>query len=223
MQLSIYLKKHLGFLTVDDLPKSSPDIRKLREQTKILIIDDEDFQYENTLRSSGFNIKVEKEWHDTKDVASYDIVVSDNNGVAKNLGEQTGGLYMLRQAQKLYPEKVYVIYSASFIDTRNNDTKGLITISKSDKPEDWSDILDESISRLHSFKEIWEKTRSILVELDISEKAIRKIQHRYVRSVINRKEIDRDQLDLGINIETISLLVRIINLAVSAAKLLPIT
>ena len=218
--MSLLFRKLFGCLTLDDLPKGTPDIRKLREKTKILLIDDQVFQYEASLRSSGFNIKVEKEWHDINEVINYSIVVSDNKGVAKNMGQQTGGLYMLREAKKMFPEKVYILYSATFIDIRENDTKGLITISKSDKPDDWSDILDDSIIKLHSFRENWEKTRTILLEKGVSEKDLRKIQHIYVKSIIKKKELDTLKSDMRLDIDTVSLIVRIMNLAVSAAKLI---
>lgn len=214
----LFWKKITKSLTVDDLPEEIPDTKTLRGHAKILIIDDKPFEYENALRSSGFDIKVQNQWNDVKDAETYNIVVSDNRDVANSINPNCDGLSMVIQAMKIYPYKKFAIYSASLLDIRNRYVPGLLVRTKGDNLDTWSDMLDDAILEIFDTRLLWRKIESTLNNKNISEKERRLLQHRYVQSVLEQKNrVENDKWSFDKN--TANLIIRIASLAVNAARL----
>lgn len=62
------------------------DLLKLRRQFEILFIDDDEIAYLDNLKNNGFNVTYKPDITDIKDVAAYNIIMCDINGVGKELG-----------------------------------------------------------------------------------------------------------------------------------------
>lgn len=213
----LFFKKIFKNLTLDDLPSYNPSKRELRAQTQVLIIDDKEFVNEEGLRNAQFNVTVHKKWNTVRDVEPYSIIVSDNQGVVDSGGE-SDGLTMINEARKIYPDKKFALYSGNLLDIRNRDVQGLPIRTKGDSLESWINMLDQMTVDYYNPRLLWEKIRLVLADSDCSEKEIRKLQHFFVLSVLN-KETKISTQNWNIDTNTISLIIKIAGLAVSGARL----
>ncbi len=213
----LLFKKIFKSLTLDDLPNISHNLSSLRQKASVLIIDDQEFVYESSLRNAQFNLTVHHKWHDIKDVEPYDVIVSDNHGVV-DLPDGSDGLTMVNEGRKLYPDKNFALYSGNLLDIRDHDAEGLIIRTKGDSVDVWTSMLDDLIKDCYDPRRVWEKIRRILAKSDMSEKEMRRMQHYYVLSVLKQKsQLSNHSWDL--DKETLSLIIRIAGLAISAARL----
>lgn len=213
----LFLKKLFNNLTLDDLPHFKPSKGRLRTKTQVLIIDDKDFVNEEGLRNAQFNVTVHKKWNTVRDVEPYSVIVSDNQGVVDSGGE-SDGLTMINEARKIYPDKKFALYSGNLLDIRNRDVQGLPIRTKGDSLESWINMLDQMIEEYYNPRRLWEKIRLILADSDCSEKEMRKLQHYFVLSVLN-KETKISAQNWSIDTNTLSLIIRIAGLAVNGARL----
>lgn len=213
----LFIKKLIKSLTLDDLPKITPTLQALRQKATILIIDDQEFVYESGLRNSQFNITIHTKWNDIRDVEPYDVIVSDNHGVV-NLTDGSDGLTMVNQGRKLYPDKNFALYSGNLLDIRDHDAEGLIIRTKGDSIETWISMLDDLIKDCYDPRKVWEKMRRILATSNMSEKEMRRIQHYFVLSVLE-KQCKLSNQNWNLDKDSLSLIIRIAGLAVSAARL----
>lgn len=217
----LFFKKIFKNLTIDDLPTLMPDISKLRHEARILLIDDQGFSHKESLSSAGFNIQVNPRWNSIRDVEPYTVVVSDNQGVANDLGENCDGLYMLNQARKIYPDKFFALYSGNMIELRDKNISGLPVRTKGDDPEKWTTMFDEALLSCYNPRNSWNKIYRLLYEQNISEKEIRLVQHYFVKSILDEKEFNLPNRSLNeIDNQTLSLIIRLASLAISAIKLI---
>lgn len=101
--------KNRKIITVE--PKKDVDFKK---GTKILFIDDEEFEYIDLVREAGWNAS---QIHDIKNpddetVKSADIIFLDYIGVGQSLAPTNQGLGLLKFLKDKYPEKTIIFYSA---------------------------------------------------------------------------------------------------------------
>lgn len=218
MNISQRFKSWFGCLTIDDLIDAKPTHTQIRSKAKILIIDDQPFVHEQALRSAGFNIKVQNQWNDVKDVKDYDMIISDNQGVAQSLGANCDGLSMIKEARKMYPEKKYVVYSANLPDLRDENLNGLPVRTKGDKLDMWTGMMDDILSELYDPKLQWRQINHILEHQNVSESMRRKLQNQYVKSVLTGKD-NIGNTSWNVDQGTLSLIERITSTAINAAKL----
>ena len=102
----------------DEAPamKTEEQIRKLKDATRILFIDDDDkFKVVKILKNSGWtNTSIVKDVASLEDrqVVEADIYFVDVQGVGVKLGFKDEGLGLAAALKDRYPEKKVVIYSA---------------------------------------------------------------------------------------------------------------
>lgn len=89
-------------------------IEDIKKNTKILFIDDEDFEYSEVLTSAGWNFSQIKEVHDLDAdvIKCADIIFLDYLGVGNVLTPQDKGLGLLEAIKKKYPSKIVIFFSA---------------------------------------------------------------------------------------------------------------
>jgi two-component SAPR family response regulator len=94
--------------------KEAPTIEDIKKHTKILFIDDEDFEYATVLMSAGWNISQIKEVEDLDAdiVKRADIIFLDYLGVGNILTPQEKGLGLLDAIKKKFPDKIVIFFSA---------------------------------------------------------------------------------------------------------------
>lgn len=213
----LIFKKLFKSLTVDDLPPFTPQLNSLRRNASILIIDDKEFVYEEGLRNAQFNIEVHPRWNGIKDVEPFSVIVSDNQGVV-HLRDNSDGLTMVNQARKLYPEKKFALYSGNLLDIRDRNIEDLNIRTKGDSLDAWIVMLDKLVREYSNPRNVWEKLRDNLADCELSEKEIRRLQHYFVLSVLEKTDKVGNQ-SWSVDKTTLSLIIRVAGIAVSAARL----
>jgi len=171
---------------------SNIPISDLRQQSQIVIIDDKIEEMSHIvrgLRSNGFNIVTRKDVASIKDVASYDIVISDIQGVAQDIDGDEQGYGFIRQVSKNYPLKGVGVYSGISY-TLKDGIEGLIVIQKDDSVQTWCDNLDAKLQEIKNPTEVWTWIAKKLVYNRISTRLIAKIEDDYVDRILNKKTMD---------------------------------
>lgn len=182
-----YISYNINDLHMEEYESTSP-IAKLRQSTKILIIDDDDFPLFHPLQSSGYNLSKRNGNDDIKnldDVIVYDIILCDIKGVGKNFGGNFEGAHLAKELKIKYPDKIIISYTASTHEIQYQKLLSKLdgVYPKGIGVEDWTTILDEKIKEIYNPIACWEKTRTILFEHKISTIDVAKLEHYYVKSI----------------------------------------
>jgi CheY-like chemotaxis protein len=92
----------------------SPELDELKAVTKVLVIDDQPFEFIKPLRSNGFKISHVSDVRSTNDIESgkFDVVLPDLHGVGTSLSDDQG-LGLLRQLKQASPAIPVIAYSSA--------------------------------------------------------------------------------------------------------------
>lgn len=159
---------------------------ELKKRIEILIIDDEEFPYLDTLKKHEYNITQKTDISDLRDVEAYKIILCDIRGVGKFLASEFGGAYLIKQLKEKYPEKTIIAYTASNYDAKFQQFLNYAndTVSKGDFAlEDWTSLLDRLLNELSDPQIMWEKARKALTEARVSTLDIAKYESDYVKAI----------------------------------------
>lgn len=155
-----------------------------RHSVKVLIVDDEEFTYEDSLRRAGFNIQKYDDIESTEAVEAFHIVICDVRGVGKKFKSQQEGAFVLSRLKQKYPMKEFAVYSGSLFNTDLTETLQNIHIIKKDQPsEDWCNDIDTLIRKVSNPKIIWQKIARIMIENEVPTRVISKMEHEYVEVI----------------------------------------
>ena len=170
------------------------DLLKLRRQFEILFIDDDEIAYLDYLKNNGFNVTYKLDFTDIKDVAAYNIIMCDINGVGKELGRD--GASMAAQIKSAYPNKVVITYSAASHSLTYQRTLESVDkrIPKGTSIEDWINILNEIIEENSDPIKVWNKTVSKLIQANIPTREIALLESKYVDALLRKKFNSLEQL-----------------------------
>ena len=83
------------YKTIDDLPANivtNISEKKKIEETKVLIIDDDELELEKTLRRIGYSVTWKKDVDVLDDVENYSIIICDYKGVGLKFNSEFEGL-----------------------------------------------------------------------------------------------------------------------------------
>ncbi len=94
---------------------ASKDSTSFRTKVKIAIIDDEGVPpvLLSSLRSRNFNVQDFEDIENVDQLAAYNVIISDINGVATKIDPQKQGLALIYELHRSYPQKALAIYSGS--------------------------------------------------------------------------------------------------------------
>lgn len=94
--------------------KKNLTIEDIKKCTRILFIDDEDFEYAEVLSAAGWNISQIKEVDDldASIIKCADIIFLDYLGVGNILTPQEKGLGLLDALKNKFPDKIIIFFSA---------------------------------------------------------------------------------------------------------------
>lgn len=190
------------------IPEIFRNRKALRERFKIVIIDDEEFPSikKENLENRGFNITTLRDCSQANLLADYPIVISDVNGVAKDLDPEKQGIALITQIVKQYPYKAVGIYSGHprLIPTL---PASVVLINKDDNVDAWEEKIDELIDRISSPKRVWQKLAKILIDNEIPAEQIADIEDDFVHRVLKRKSfIDFPATKYHLETNTLSVL-----------------
>jgi len=197
------------YKTIDDLPSNAviniSDKKKI-EETKVLIIDDDELKIEKTLRRIGYSVIWKKDIDVLSDVEDYPFIVCDYKGVGLNFNSEFEGLNLAKLIKEKYPEKIIYLLSAADFNPRVNDyIKYIDELVYKGEENKLIEYIKEDCEKLFNPKERWIHYKNILKSKGINEKEIFRLEDLYVRSFIEKKDkLSSDSLfkkiDLNLNI-----------------------
>lgn len=120
-----------------------------KESTRILFIDDKDFEVVKLLKKIGWKkVKRVKDIMDLNlpDLIDADIVFIDIQGVGKTIFPDEEGFGLCREIKKKYSDKLVIIYSAEQNRLNDNLTYADRILDKNTNPHAFINILDEYIA-----------------------------------------------------------------------------
>lgn len=192
------------YKSIDDIPAKviiSINKKKSIEETKILIIDDDELSIEKTLRRIGYNVIYKKDIDVLTDVEDYPLIICDYKGVGLNFDSVYEGLNLAKLIKEKYPDKIIYLLSAASFNPRANDYLKYIDecVLKGDE-EKLIEYINEDIKKLYNPKERWIQYKKMLINKGVKEKDVFRLEDLYVRSLINKKDmLSQDPLFKSIN------------------------
>jgi hypothetical protein len=167
-------------------------VADLKMTTKILVIDDQEFDYFKDLQKYDFNIRWKEDLTELSDAAEYDIILCDIRGVGKFLNSKYVGANLIKELRVKYPNKIIVAYTAETYEADFEPFLGFAThvIAKGTYTiEAWVSLLEKYVKELADPVEQWKKTRKKLLDAGVSTIDIAKYESAYVKAV-KRKEYE---------------------------------
>ena len=91
-----------------------PTLDELRRTAKLLVVDDKEFDFLDSLKQSGYKVKSVADISTTKDIeaGAYDLVLIDLSGIGAGISKEQG-LGVIRQVKSASPAQVVIAYSAA--------------------------------------------------------------------------------------------------------------
>ena len=180
------IKGRLSELNGEVVLKGAP-LPTLKAITKILVLDDDDFAFMESLRRSEFSIEHRQDIQALSDVAEYDIIMCDIRGVGKFLNSQYEGAYLVKKIKEKYPNKIVISYTANDYtpDYQQYLQYADAIIPKGTSLEDWDSLLTQKLRELADPVKMWEKTRNALLEVKVPTITVAEYEAQYVKAVQN--------------------------------------
>ena len=172
------------------LTLTCPELRDLKKNNQIAIIDDRKFLMAKSLQSHGFQLtELGGDIRSVEQVNAYPIVICDIKGVGKSFGSPHEGAHVLAEIRKSYPDKFLITYSGSEYDVSFNES--LISADASaTKDADvnyWVSTIERGLRAVGDPKERWLRFRRTLVNKGIDAYDLFKLESAFVKSIKNRK------------------------------------
>lgn len=186
-----------GFFCKKDIRKKLSDIDRdpyslaqLKEKYVVLIIDDKQFDVVETLRNNGFRVD---HWRDIEDISSvekYPIVACDVSGIGEKLrpGSRSGGIHVLNEIKKHYPDKYLIQYSTRSQDLDENLTKADLIYPKDTGIDAWQRDVEQSFRELGNPKKRWLRIRKKLSDEGVDAYEIFRIEQAYIKEITGGEE-----------------------------------
>lgn len=177
-----------------------------RDKIKICFIDDKGFNTD-FFRSTGYkDVDVKFDFNNANDVAAYDIIACDIDGIGMKLDEKRQGLAVAETIIAAFPEKVVLIYSSNnpFDYSENYHSIGDGYFNKSLSNNDIAKLFDEYAAVFYDEIAAWKKIEKRLRKDGFSNKTIAFTENLYVRSLEDKVNLFKtkkasDYLELAIN------------------------
>ena len=162
-------------------------LSQLKRNTEILVIDDDEFVYLESLKKIEYHIEHRTDIQGLKDVAEYDIILCDIRGVGKFLRSPYEGAYLVKQIKEKYPNKIVISYTANDYDPKFQEYLAYAdaTIPKGTALEDWDAMLTQMLNELVDPVKQWEKARNALLAAGVSTVMVAQYESQYVKAVKN--------------------------------------
>lgn len=156
-----------------------------RNLIKVCFIDDRGFNTD-VFRSTGYtNVDTMLDYKNSNEVAGYDIIACDIDGIGLNLDRKRQGLAVAETIIAAFPEKVVLIYSSNnpYEYDENYHSVGDGWFNKSLSNNEIAKIFDEKAAVMFDEIAAWGKIEKILRRDNISNKTIAYIEDLYVKSL----------------------------------------
>ena len=175
---------------------------KDKKNVKILFIDDEGYDTE-LLQNLGY-IDIQKMYQYGKEekmdsLEKYDIIFCDINGIAKDLDPIYQGAALAKLIKQTYPEKTVVIFSAKEQLLTFNQYYEFAdeVIYKNLPPAELASKIDQYIKNMIDPICFWENIKKQLIKQNVSVKDISRLEHYYVKSIVEKKDYAKNIKEIG--------------------------
>lgn len=180
-----YIKYQLHDLEGGAAINNEQLMNKLRKNTEILIIDDNEFAYLDSFKTHGFSVSYKSDISTFVDIKSYDVILCDIRGVGKMFNSQYEGAYLIKEIKELYPSKTIIAYTASDYDPKYTKYLNYADniIAKGTALEDWVAILDKTLRDFADPAIQWKKMREALLDANVDTIMVAELENKYVDAV----------------------------------------
>lgn len=208
---------------IDSLPSLS--FSEARKRARILVLDDDPDSFPiELLKTEGYNIHYWEKVRNLKDLeqGDFDLIVLDIHGIATGLAKRDG-LDILEHIKKYNPAQIVIAYSAKKYDL-NQGKFWRLTDDFLGKPAtslECKQKIDDLIQTRFSKEHYWTVLRSELQKVDVTEKAIRKLEKELVSAAKSGKTIETERISriLGVTKDIASIVGTIIGTIIKLATL----
>ena len=223
--LDILRKNNVNtFLTFNDLKKKNTKINNItlkdKKNVKIVFLDDEGYDTE-LLKNLGY-LDVHKMYKFTSldDFEKYDIIFCDINGIGREIDEVYQGAAVAKKIKEAFPTKIVVILSAKEQLLTFNSYYEYVddVMYKNEQISIITEKLDKYINMIINPIAFWENTSSQLIKQGVDLKEISKLEHYYVKSILEKKSYIKDINKISAS-DSLNFVSSIINGIVSAIEL----
>ncbi len=161
-----------------------------RSVVPILCIDDEGLEYEQIIRTHGFNIRVLNDIQDIKAVKEYPVVICDIQGIGKSFASKYQGAHIIEEIKRHYPEKIVIAHTGQKHDARYNKffLMADLMLPKDIDSDEWIDNLDSIIRKVIDPIEQWKRMRDYLYKQDISTRNVYLLELDYIKSILTKNK-----------------------------------
>ncbi|WP_432777582.1 hypothetical protein O4O02_23390 [Pseudomonas fortuita] len=186
-------------------------IKGLKEKFEILIIDDNPPPMLETLKRSGFRVRDLQNIETIETVEPYPIVACDIQGIGTTLrpGDPNGGLHVLSEIRKYYPDKYLIQYSTKLQPIASSLNKADVIFPKDTPIGVWQDTIEKTLKELGNPKKRWIKVRTRLSTEGLDAFKILQLEQAYIKNIQNNnaEKIDNPKLLTNLSPEAKKLII----------------
>lgn len=163
-------------------------ITELKKMVEILVIDDNEFTFLQSLQKYEFNIKQKNDLTLLSDAEAFGIILCDIRGVGKFLESKYDGANLIKELKLKYPNKIIVAYTANDYDA---EFQKYISYADEVVPkgsyeiENWVTLLEKLLRESADPNKQWERTRKALFDAGTSTMDVAKYESQYVKAIKN--------------------------------------
>lgn len=158
-------------------------IEKIKQNIKILMVDDEKPAIFEYLDARKYNIYYKSDMTYPIEAEPFDIILLDIKGVASERGSSMEGFALAAEIKKEYPLKKVLVYSGSSfhkeVTNRKDEVDGIIP--RDEDPDRFCDVIDKNINNYTDYEKQWDIIRQVLKENKLSEKQIDGMRKKYIK------------------------------------------
>lgn len=158
-------------------------IEKLRERAKILLVDDEEYDIIDILKTRGYDIYYKSDINYLIETEPFDIILLDIKGIATKFGSPKEGFGFAMNVKSKYPQKVVISFSG-VSDVRINEELHKIDgfITKDTDVDTWCSRLDGFIKDYCDESYQWNAIANKLKNDGVNEDVINELKDEFFNS-----------------------------------------
>ncbi|MEQ8304856.1 MAG: hypothetical protein RIB47_15785 [Cyclobacteriaceae bacterium] len=182
-------------------PKNISDLNQVqfkvnqidRKDVPIVLIDNERFEYMETLRLHGFNITQLNDLEEIQNVLAYEIVLCDIKGIGKKFKSRFEGAHIMKEIHRRYPFKIIYAYTGYTYDPSFNEYLKIAdsVLKKDIEHDEWIEALDDAIGLSKDPSRRWRKIRNYLLEREVTMFNLTKLENEYVTTLLDGGDISK--------------------------------
>lgn len=186
--MGIFRRKNEDRSSVDTVMNivKERSIEKLRERVKILLVDDEEYEIIDILKTRGYSIYYKSDINYLIETEPFDIILLDIKGIAKKFGSPKQGFGFAVNVKNKYPQKIVISFSGTS-DIRINEELHKIDgfIMKDTDVDIWCNRLDKYIKDYCDPNYQWNAIAKKLKKDGVEEDIINELKDEFISSFEN--------------------------------------